>query len=89
MNGVGVIVGQPIPWQGVGDGGVREVGVRVGHPSGVGVGEAAGQPCPSQGVGAQVGQSGVAVGEGRSANGVADDSAVGAGAGVDKSLGRF
>lgn len=71
-------VGQPMPSQGVGDGGVDEVGVKVGHPNGVGVGEAAGQPCPSQGVGTQTGQFGVGVGEGKSANGVADVSLVGA-----------
>jgi hypothetical protein len=57
--------GQPIPRQGVGGGGVREVGVRVGQPVGVGVGEAVGQPIPSQGVGTMAGQSGV--GEGKSA----------------------
>jgi hypothetical protein len=78
VNGIGVPVGQPVPSQGVGDEGVDEVGVRAGHPNGVGVGEAAGQPCPSQGVGTQVGQSGVGVDEGKSANGEADVSPVGA-----------
>ena len=84
-----MVIGQPIPWQGVRDGGVSEVGVKVGHPNGVGVGEAAGQPCPSQGVGNQIGQMSVEVGKGRSAKGVAEVSAVGAATGAGASAGLF